>query len=107
MRHALKLLTAGGVALGLAVAAESAPAQWGPWGVPGAAAYGPPVARYEGRRTLYGPFGPSGTEIRRMERADWYGPTMPPGATNPFGPSPTDIRRLERQMYFRSLGLPY
>jgi len=42
-----------------------------------------------------------------MERADWYGPTMPPGATNPFGPSPTDIRRLERQMYFRSLGLPY
>jgi len=107
VRHAMKVLTAGGVALGFALVAESTPAQWGPWGPPGAAAYGPPVVRYEGRRTLYGPFGPSGTEIRRMERAELYGPDVPAGPTNPFGPSPTDIRRLERQMYFRSLGLPY
>ena len=104
----LKTLIATAVVVtAVALPLQSARAWWGPPGtlVP------PAVARIPGwspeevaeRYDFYGPYGPSITDIRRLQRDIAWGRPLD-NLYTPLGPSPTDIRRQARREFLRGLG---
>ncbi len=113
----LKTLIATAVVVtAVALPLQSASAWWGPWGPVGA--WGPPgtlvppaVARIPGwspeevaeRYDFYGPYGPSITDIRRLQRDIAWGRPLD-NLYTPLGPSPTDIRRQARREFLRGQG---
>jgi hypothetical protein len=98
------LVLAGLLATGAPLAQWAPPAP-GPYYGP-AGPYGPRVLTYEDRDFFFNPFGPTWTDIRRVERRGfWQGLGVPGQVPSPLGPSPTEIRRQERMMLHRSLGL--
>lgn len=105
MRYVAKGLVVAGLALS-AVSSGPAVAQWGPW--PGVAPPAPPVLTVEEREQFYSPYGPSGTDVRRIERRSfWQGMGAPQAVPSPIGPSPSEIRREQRQWFYRGMGFPY
>jgi hypothetical protein len=55
---------------------------------------------------FYGPYGPSITDIRRLNRDIFWGRPLD-NLIMPLGPSPTDIRRKERREMLREMRGPY
>jgi hypothetical protein len=113
------------VAAAVALPLGSASAWWGggpwgggpwggPWGAPGTwggpGIVPPGVARIPGwspeevaeKYDFYGPYGPSITDIRRLNRDIFWGRPLD-NLYQPLGPSGTDLRRKERQELLRSL----
>jgi hypothetical protein len=105
MRPIAKAWAAAGLALSSTLAGPVA-AQWGPW--PGATPPAPPTVTLEEREQFFSPYGPSGTDVRRIERRSfWQGFGAPMVVPSPIGPSPSEIRREQRRWFYQGMGMPY